>query len=444
MHIGGRKLGTPKAQVIPGRPVAGPRAQPQPPAGLPSRPVGDPRATWLSRENRAAMMALSGIRRSQSPLEETAPPEAEPGTTLAPDNRAAQRIIEKMKAERSAPPAEELALPERGIRLWPEDTDRALAADRAAREPPEPWSLGADLNKYRIHAVKDGSRDSGESLKKALERAGMTLEDGVNVFFLGYASDRGELFRENDGISLFDDAGRAPAQAAETIGHLGTGLYSVLDLITFDGLPDVERNVYADNHPLVRPLVFTGQTIHGAWKTTEEIGNAVTWGYFDNVTGTIGMVIEDIVELLKHTGEAVTNIVRVPVQLIAGKDGPADETMDWVLLVPLEFVSNVLEMKGISNMTDYETAFAEKGVIGSVLELAGSTYVVYRALDELSDELKDDGSSSASTGDQGTITPEEPPGPSIATDSVTVGTPSTSGYVWTIPEGGWPVVPPTP
>ena len=67
------------------------------------------------------------------------------------------------------------------------------------------------------------------------------------------------------------------------------------------------------------------------------------------------MCIEDLIEILKHTGQAVTNLARLPVQLIAGDNKKADEALDWVLLVPLEFASNVLEMKGISNMDDYET-----------------------------------------------------------------------------------------
>jgi len=48
--------------------------------------------------------------------------------------------------------------------------------------------------------------------------------------------------------------------------------------------------------------------------------------------------------------------------------------MDWVLLVPLEFISNSVQMKGIANMQDYKTAFEDKGVIGSVIELAAPAF----------------------------------------------------------------------
>lgn len=290
-----------------------------------------------------------------------------------------------------------------------------------------PWSLGVDLDKYREHALTEGSRDFGVSLTKALERIGLAVEDTTNVITLGYASDRGQPFRSNDGKGLFEEPGRVPSQAGATVASLGDGLYSIADLVTLNALPDPDKSVYQDNHPIVRPLIFTGRTIGGAWKTTEEIGNAVTWGYFDNVTGSIGMVIEDLIEMLKHAGQAVTNLARAPVHLIGGKDTGADKALDWVLLVPLEFASNVLEMKGISNMDDYETAFADKGVIGSILELGGSTFIVYRAVDELVDELKDDNHHRRQ---QNTETPTEPEPPTPTEPPVVVPDPPTTG-VWT-------------
>jgi hypothetical protein len=272
----------------------------------------------------------------------------------------------------------------------PKDANSTIPAVAAATEPKKSWSLGSDLDKYRAHAVKEGSRDSGESLKKALERAGMTIGDGVNVFILGYGSEKAKSLRANDGKGLLDEPGKVPQRAGQTIASFTDGVYSLADLITFDALPDPIKDVYKDNNPLVRPLIFTGRTIGGVWKTTEEVGNAVTWGYFDNVTGCVGIVIEDILELFKHVGQAATNVVRAPVQLLAGgkKEG-AERAMDWVLLVPLEFVSNSVEMKGIANMEEYKKAFEDKGVVGSVLEFSGSTFLAYRAVDKLIDELKD-------------------------------------------------------
>ncbi len=280
-----------------------------------------------------------------------------------------------------------------GLTLWSEPGSTAMGGTQATPppEPEGPWTLGGDLEKYRAHAVKDGSRNSGENLKKALERTGMALGDGVNIFVLGYASDRAKPFRQNDGKGLLQEPGKVPATAGAAIGSLGVGLYSLADLLTLNALPDPNTPAYKDNNPLVRPVVFAGRTVHGVWKTTEEVGNAVTWGLFDNVTGCIGLVIEDIVEVMKHAGEAVTNVVRAPFHLAAGKKDieGTDRALDWILLVPLELASNSVEMKGYANMVDYKNAFREKGVIGSVLEFGGSTYIVYRAVDELADRLKD-------------------------------------------------------
>ncbi len=367
---------------------------------------------------------------------------------LSPRNGAAQRALQEIQADRAAQASatgrgnsaaqlaqgtptvpsvrpnmtldEQIRAAKPGLTLWVAPSPANLAAKldaSAAQLPPPadpvdvPWSLGADLDKYRAHAVSEGSRDSGESLIKALERAGLALEDGVNVFVLGYASERGQPFRANDGKGLLDEPGKVPQQASVAIGELADGLYSFADLVALDSLPNPGKDVYEDNNPLVRPLVFTGRTIGGAWKTTEEIGNAVTWGYFDNVTGCIGLCIESILEFLKHTGQAVTNIARAPVQLITGEDEQAERLMDWILLVPLEFASNVVEMKGIANMQDYENAFADKGVVGSVLEFAGSTFLVYRAIDELIDELEDDGDCTRTSEGAAAEEPPEPPAP---------------------------------
>jgi hypothetical protein len=202
-----------------------------------------------------------------------------------------------------------------GLTLWSEPGSANATAMGGTQatvplEPEGPWTLGGDLEKYRAHAVKDGSRNSGENLKKALERTGMALGDGVNIFVLGYASDRAKPFRQNDGKGLFQEPGKVPAAAGATIGSLGVGLYSLADLLTLNALPDPNTAAYKDNNPLVRPVIFAGRTVHGVWKTTEEVGNAVTWGLFDNVTGCIGLVIEDVIEVVKHAGEAVTNVAR--------------------------------------------------------------------------------------------------------------------------------------
>jgi len=314
-----------------------------------------------------------------------------------------------------------------GLTLWSEPGSASATAMGGTQatvplEPEGPWTLGGDLEKYRAHAVKDGSRNSGENLKKALERTGMALGDGVNIFVLGYASDRAKPFRQNDGKGLLQEPGKVPAAAGATIGSLGVGLYSLADLLTLNALPDPNTAAYKDNNPLVRPMIFAGRTVHGVWKTTEEVGNAVTWGLFDNVTGCIGLVIEDIIEVAKHAGEAVTNVARAPFHLAAGKNDHegTDRALDWILLVPLELASNSVEMKGFANMQDYKNAFREKGVIGSVLEFGGSSYIVYRAVDELLDHKdkshkknQDQNSDNGSGGEN----PPEPPEDEIPPES---------------------------
>ena len=199
---------------------------------------------------------------------------AKPGLTLW-DKPTASNLVDKVVLD--------------GIAVA--DPTATIPAQVAAVKEKKPWSLGSDLDKYRAHAVKEGSRDSRENLKKALEQAGMTIGDGVNVFILGYGSEKAKSLRTNDGKSLLDEPGKVPQRAGQTVVSFTDGMYSLADLIMFDALPDPIKDVYKDNNPLVRPLIFTGRTIGGVWKTTEEIGNALTWGFFDNVTGCVGIVI---------------------------------------------------------------------------------------------------------------------------------------------------------
>jgi hypothetical protein len=429
---------SPTVQTTPSRPAEHPSDLPaaaaSPVPATSSAPVGDGASVV------GAAQAASGTVPSTR---------AETGTLPV---HTAQNNTSRPMAQGPVSIERELVAGGTGLTLWnePELVSQAARAQGAgavqpkpqAPEPEGPWTLGGDLEKYRAHAVKDGSRSSGESLKKALERAGMAVGDGVNVFLLGYASDRAKPFRENDGKGLFQEPGKVPAQAGATIANLCYGLYSIVDLATLNALPDPNKPVYRDNNPLVRPLIFTGRTIGGIWKTTEEVGNAVTWGLFDNVTGCVGLVIEDLVEFIKHAGEAVTNVARAPLHLAAGKkkhEG-SDQAMDWVLLVPLELASNAVEMKGFSNMQDYKTAFADKGVIGSVLEFGGSTYLVYRAVDELTDKHKKNQSNQNQSQGQnqtqqpgGSTTPETPTTP-----------PAPAKPVWPAPPDDSPAPVPIP
>lgn len=253
----------------------------------------------------------------------------------------------------------------------------------------EAWSLSKDLDKYRAYAVKEGSREPNENLTKALENAGFSIVDGINAFTLGYTSDRGLKFRENDGYDPTWQIETVGEQGGQVIVNLLDGFYSIFDLMALDLLDDLPKDVYKDNAPVIRPLLFAGRTIGSTWKTTENIGNTLTWGYFDNFSGSAAMCIGDIVETLKHTGQAVTNSPRGLVYLVVGKDENTDQMLDWILVVPWELASNIIEMQGISNTLDYRTAFREKGVVGSMLELAGAGVITYKTIDEIFDEIDD-------------------------------------------------------
>jgi len=88
-------------------------------------------------------------------------------------------------------------------------------------------------------------------------------------------------------------------------------------------------------------------------------------------------------------------------------------------------------------MQDYRTAFAEKGVIGSVLEFGGSTYVVYRAVDELKDRHNDNhhGNQNGGQNQGGSSGGETPPDTGIEIP------PESSSDIWFFWDGyGMPVI----
>lgn len=260
----------------------------------------------------------------------------------------------------------------------------------AKAEPPEkPWSLGQDLEKYRAYAVKQGSRYFAGNIRKAGLHAGLAGQDLVNVFTLA-SSERGKPLRENDGMPISFHLQKVGESGAETLSNILYTLYSSADLITLDSLLDLENEAYQNNHPIVRPLVYTGRSIGSACKTVENVANVPTFGYFDNVTGSAGMFFENAVETAKHGCEAVANLPRGCIYVIIGKNENLDKIQDWIWIVPLEYLSNVIELKGISNAQDFKKAFKEKGVIGSILEIGGSTYIALRTIDEIVDEFKDD------------------------------------------------------
>lgn len=309
-------------------------------------------------------------------------------------------------------------LAEKGIKVNPEEyrtPEKKLKEDfrkqleKALYPAGKPWDMAKDLNSYRKHAVEQGSRNSAKNLEKSLNHLGLTIDDLANILTLAYHSDRAKQFTENDGKPLsfyLDEVGKT---GGLTIVAVTDGVYSIADLVVLDLLPNIEKPAYQDNHPLVRPFVFTGSAMGYSWKTVENVGNVPTLGLFDNLTGSAGMCIEDIVESLKHTVEAGTNLTRGPIYLVFGKSKNLNKTLDWILLVPFEYVSNVIEMKGIQNMMDYKKSFKNKGVIASIAELGGSGYLVIRSVDEIVEELEHEPSKKRVRAEEKESEPPKPP-----------------------------------
>ncbi|MBD3163585.1 hypothetical protein GF323_00095 [Candidatus Woesearchaeota archaeon] len=276
-------------------------------------------------------------------------------------------------------------------------------------------SIGTDLNKYRKYSIGEGSRESLDNLEKALENLGLAGEGTLNFFTLGYGTNMIEPFRHNDFKDPFWQAENEKVleQGGKALARIGATAYSLVDLVAFDSLPDFKDALYKDMHPVSRPLVNLGKSVDEIWKTANKVGNVATMGYFDNLSESTANVIYGVMETLKQGVQAAANSVRGPVYLITGENEGLAAIADWAILVPTEYVSNVLEMKGIENTQSreaLENAFEKKGIIGTHLEIGGSGYIFYLGADEIYDECKDDdGSGSRIPGGAGGETP--PPDP---------------------------------
>ena len=304
--------------------------------------------------------------------------------------------------------------------------DKELELRYAAEMAEKHWSLAKDLEKYRVYAVKEGSRTFVGSIRKAGLHAGLAVEDLVNILTLA-STDRAISLRENDGQPISFYLEKVGQAGAETLDNILITLYSSADALVLDALYDLEFEAYRNNHPLVRPFIYTGRTIGSAWKTVECAGNVPTFGYFDNVTGSAGMFYEDAVETIKHSCQALTNLPRGFIRL-GGRNEGLDRIQDWIWLVPLEYLSNVIEMKGIANAYDYKNAFLDKGIIGSILEIGGSSYLVCRAIDEI---VEDNDNGNPPT--EEALTEELPEEPTIPSDGANGnGAPPLGIYVWSI------------
>lgn len=266
-------------------------------------------------------------------------------------------------------------------------------------------AVGQDLDKYRLYSVDQGSRGSLTSLEKGLEDAGMALESGYNFFTIGYGTDMAQPFRENDGKDIGWQTNEFLKQGGRMLGTIGEGLYSILDLVALDSLKDAESAIYQETGAIERPFIYGGRAVGEVFKTAEKLGNVATLGHFDNLTGTAGQAIYHTLESIKHGVQAATNSVRGPVYLLTGPNEGLEQVGDWALLVPFEYISNVMQAEGFTNTLQYQRALVEKGMTGTFLEIGGTYFGVIKAIEN---NRRSDSKKRSNGGTDGP-TPPEPP-----------------------------------
>jgi len=245
-------------------------------------------------------------------------------------------------------------------------------------------SAGKDLEIYRAYAADQGSRNPEENLDRFVLHLKGMLAGVHDVVKVGYAGDNVEA-RENDFKKTSYYASEAGKSLKTTGEHFLSIFYSLIDLLAFDALPDPDPK-YGEVDPWLRPPMYLGKTVRSSIDSGVGIMNIPMRGLADNIKDAAFDTVEEAAEALKSIGQAAANAaIRKPVHfLIRNPDSDkTDKVMDWFTLVPFEFVSNLMEGEGFTNLEDYRESARQKGHTFITLELGGNTFLLIRSLSRL-------------------------------------------------------------
>ncbi len=237
-----------------------------------------------------------------------------------------------------------------------------------------------DINNYRKYAVTQGSRSSSQSLRNAIQHLINVGGGEYELLTLGYGVDAEQGYKAND-FRLGQILRQTIDDVDRTIGGVLQAIYSIFDAVTLDALPNPPNEEYNNTPHPMRPLRFAGSSICDLARTGIDLANIPTLGLADNVLSSAYKTLDEVVEAVKETAQAGTNLLRKPAYLIASKD-KADRVVDWVALVPLEWATNVAKFEGFTNLdrNNYQRMLKEKGYTGLIIEFAGSSWLLYKAI----------------------------------------------------------------
>ena len=232
-------------------------------------------------------------------------------------------------------------------------------------------SLSHDVDKYRAYAVNQGSRDSLQSLQKSgdsLKDAGNSL---VGAMTFSYGNSEFKALREDD-LSI-----KKPARG------FGKSLVSFFRRL---GGPISDKNAYKGLNPLTGTATYLGRLVGGAIGIGKNAANMATLGMGNNIIEPALNGGKNLLESGKHLGQSGLNITRLPTKSLSGNTrNTSDNILDWIGLVPLEYVSNVAEGEGFSNAENMQQAVKDKGNAGVILESVGSGALLGYGIDNALD-----------------------------------------------------------
>ncbi|MEI6849506.1 MAG: hypothetical protein WCK29_00555 [archaeon] len=242
--------------------------------------------------------------------------------------------------------------------------------------------IGNDVDKYRKYALTQGSREIQPSMKMAGKNLIGVVDNSIEALIFSYGIDGDKQLREDD-----FRMGKVSKNWAKSVG----GFFRRI------GGPITDRESYHGLNPVTGTINYLGRLIGGATKVAKDSINVATLGLGNNIIEPTLNAGKNVVESTKYVGQAGLNVMRLP----AKNNETYNRILDWPMMVPLEWASNVLEMEGFSNTENTLQSVKDKGNTGVILEFGGDAFLLGKAIDKLSSDGKSGGNNGGSDGGDG-------------------------------------------
>lgn len=250
-------------------------------------------------------------------------------------------------------------------------------ADRTnlQQTPTKDRNFLGDADAYRINAISvDGSRNSLDNFGDSgthLANAGKSLTNLLQPETMNPKTNTKKAWT---------------AWGDFLWGGLQT-IYSALDTVTLDSLPNLNDSTYRKQPFWFRTAVYAGRLPSNAKDAAVKTADIPGFGIPGSI---INPSLDSAREVVGGAGDIAGGIVNVP-RTIANYENKGfenEETLgnriyDWLLPVPVKLGSNIARGDGFRNMLNDKQSVTNKGFLGTLLEEGGNIWLLHSGINEL-------------------------------------------------------------